>query len=201
MTKLTKNQRDQLIVVSIGAVAAMAALWFFVVAAQEKELAATNRKSADMRTKLSGAAEKLRQADKVSAALTNSLDVLAQREADFAPEHEPLYWMTEKLTKFVLPASDVHRYKSASILDIKAPEITDKGVITSFPYKWARFHIVGQGFYHDFGKFIADFENHFPYFRIENLDVSIPGVRENAETLSYNFDIVTPQVPAAPETK
>ena len=102
---------------------------------------------------------------------------------------------------FWSPGNDVHHYKTVSIADIKPPEITEKGVITAFPYKWAKFHITGEGHYHDFGKFIADFENAFPFFRIENLDISVPGLRKDPDMLSYSFDIVTPQVPAAAETK
>jgi hypothetical protein len=95
----------------------------------------------------------------------------------------------------------MHHYKTVAIADIKPPEISDKGVIAGFPYKWAKFHITGEGHYHDFGKFIADFENAFPFFRIENLDIGVPGLRKDVDMLSYSFDIVTPQVPAAAETK
>ena len=201
MIKLTKTQRDNLIGIGIGTVGAMAALWFFVVAAQNKELDATTRKIAEMKKKLSDASTVIREADQINAELARNLDILKTREGTFAPEHDPYSWMEETTAHFLLPAGDTHRYKSATITDIKTPEIGDKGVIGSFPYKWARFHITGQGYYHDFGKFISDFENHFVYFRIENLDISTPTIRDNPETLSYSFDIVSPQVSSAPDTK
>ena len=104
---------------------------------------------------------------------------------------------------FSLPANDLHRYGTVSITDYKALDPPDKEVIGNFPYKWAKFHIIGQGRYHDLGKYIADFENTFPYFRIENPDLSVPGIRQAQDTdmLSFNFDIVAPQAPGAAGTK
>ena len=201
MIKITKTQRDQLTVVAAGAVVVMAALWYFVVLAQGKELAATKANCVKMRTKLKDASAEVSRAERISLELTNSLERLKGREATFAPEHEPFSWMMEKMRNFQLPENEMHRYKTVSIADIKPPEITEKGVIAGFPYKWAKFHITGQGRYHDFGKFVADFENAFPYFRIEDLDISVPGVRQDQDMLAFNFDIVAPQVPSGAETK
>ena len=201
MIKLTKTQRDQLIAVALGAAAVIVCLWYLVVLAQNKQLAAANANCVKMRKVLKDASDKVRAADLVSAELARSQEALKQREAGFAPEHEPFSWMMEKMRNFQLPANELHRYKSVSIADIKPPEITDKGLIRGFPYKWAKFHITGEGYYHDFGKVIADFENAFPCFRIQDLDISVPGIRKDPDMLSYSFDIVTPQVPGAAETK
>jgi len=201
MIKLTKTQQEHLIAIAMGTVGVIALLWFFVVGAQNKELAITNKKIADIKGKLKDASTVIHQADQINAELNHNLEILKAREATFAPEHDPYSWMEETTAHFLLPPGDTHRYKSATITDIKTPEISDKGVIGSFPYKWARFHITGQGYYHDFGKFICDFENNFKYFRIENLEVYTPTIRENPETLSFNFDIVTPQVSSAPDAK
>jgi len=201
MIKLTKAQRDQLIAVAIGAVGVMAALWYFVVLAQGRELAATQASSVKMRTKLKDASAKVIQAENVSRELTNSLEKLKAREATFAPEHEPYSWMVGVMGHFYLPANDLHRYKTVSNIDFKPPEISDKGVIGGFPYKWAKFHITGQGRYHDLGKFIADFENAFPYFRIQDLDIGLPSVRQDPDMLAFSFDVVTPQVGSGAETK
>jgi Tfp pilus assembly protein PilO len=201
MIKLTKAQRDQLIAIGMGALAVMACLWYLVVLAQNKELAATNKKCKEMRAKLKDASDVVKAAEVVSLELTNRQDVLKGREVNFAPEHEPFSWMMEKMRTFQLPTNDLHRYKTVSIPDIKPPEVTTNGVIIAFPYKWAKFHITGEGHYHDFGKFIADFENTFRYFRIQDLDITVPGVRQDPDMLNYSFDIVTPQVSGAAEPK
>jgi len=203
MTKITKTQRDQLIVVAIVAVALMAALWSLVVAAQDKELAATKAYCIKARDKLKNASAEVNRAEKIGLELTNCMQQLNQREATFAPAREPYSWMVEVMGHFYLPPEEVHRYKSVSNIDFKPPEISEKGVIGNFPYKWARFHITGEGHYHDFGKFIANFENAFPYFSIQNLEISVPGIRQaqDPDMLAYSFDIVTPQMPSGAETK
>ena len=200
MIKITKTQRDQLIGVAAGAVAVMAALWYFVILAQGKELAVTQANCVKMRTKIKDASAEVSRAEKVSLELTNCLEKLKEREATFAPEHEPYSWMVGVMGHFYLPSNDLQRYRTVSNIDFKPPEISDKGIIGSFPYKWAKFHITGEGRYHDFGKFIADFENAFPYFRIQDLDISVPGIRSDPDMLAFSFDIVAPQVPST-ETK
>lgn len=203
MIKITKTQRDQLIAVAFAAVAAMAALWYFVVVAQGKELAATQASCVKMLTKLTDASAKVHRAEKIGLELTNCMQQLSQREATFAPAREPYSWMVDVMRRFYLPAEDVHRYKSVSNIDFKPPEISEKGIIGDFPYKWARFHVTGEGHYHDFGKFIANFENNFPYFTIQNLEISVPGLRQaqDPDMLAYSFDIVTPQMNSGAETK
>jgi len=201
MIKFSKSQREQLIAVAVGAVAVIACLWYAVVLAQNKQLKAAEANCVKMRNTLKVGYDKVRQADVVEAEMARNLEALKQREAGLAPEREPFSWMAEVLRNFWSPGNDIHHYKTVTIADIKPPEISDKGVITGFPYKWAKFHITGEGHYHDFGKFIADFENAFPFFRIENLEIGVPSLRKDPDMLAFNFDIVTPQVPSAAETK
>jgi hypothetical protein len=64
-----------------------------------------------------------------------------------------------------------------------------------FPYKAAAFNVRGSAYYHDLGQFLADFENSFPYARIQNLEiepgaVSASGTAET-EKLSFRLEIVT----------
>jgi hypothetical protein len=201
MSKLSKNQRDQLIAVAVGAAAVMACLWYVVVRAQGKELAKANTDCAKMMATISDASKKTRAGEATSLTLTNCLALLRQREVNFAPEHEPYYWMMETLRAFYMPGNSLHPYRTVTIGEVKPPEITDKGVIAGFPYKWARFHITGEGRYHDMGKFIADLENTFPYFRVQDIDVAVPGVRRDADMLAFSFDLVTPQMPIESDTK
>src|SRR5436190_21791239 len=45
------------------------------------------------------------------------------------------------------------------------------GMYAKFPYHAAVFHLRGTAHYHDFGRFVADFENAFPYMRIQNIEL------------------------------
>ena len=45
------------------------------------------------------------------------------------------------------------------------------GILPKFPYKAATFTLRGSAYFHDLGQFIADFENSFPYIRVQNLEL------------------------------
>jgi hypothetical protein len=80
---------------------------------------------------------------------------------------------------------------------------SDVGLLAKFPYRAAVFHVRGTAFFHDFGRFVADFENNFPYMRIQNIDLepATSSVANNAnansspddnrEKLSFKMEIVT----------
>src|SRR5205809_61414 len=62
--------------------------------------------------------------------------------------------------------------------------------------KQASYGIGGTAYFHDLGKFVADFENQYPYFRLVNLDI-FPEVgsgssdKEPRERLAFKMDIIT----------
>jgi len=64
--------------------------------------------------------------------------------------------------------------QTVSKIDFKQPEIAEKGVIADFPYKWAVFPHHRRGPLSMIGKFIADFENAFPFFSIRTLISPFP---------------------------
>ena len=64
-----------------------------------------------------------------------------------------------------------------------------------FPYKAAIFNVRGTAYYHDLGKFLADFENAFPYLRVQNLELepaanSSATTTGEAEKLAFKMEIV-----------
>ena len=71
---------------------------------------------------------------------------------------------------------------------------SEVGMFTKFPYRAAVFHVRGSAFYHDFGRFVADFENAFPYMRIQNIELDPNASSANAsnepEKLAFKMEIV-----------
>ena len=196
MNKLSKAQRDQLIGIAVGTVALMAVLWYFGVTAMQSELAATRRKSAEMRKKLHDAEALMRQEDEISGTLQSRTELLARREAGLAPDRDAYAWLINTMNGFI------QSRKGVSIDTYSQPEISNAGIIPKFPYRWATFHLKGTGYYHDFGRFFADFENAFPYFRIQNLNISAnSGAGMEAEKLSVTFDLVAPVASSGPDIK
>lgn len=187
MNKLSKAQRDQLIGIAVATVALMAALWYFGVMAKQNELKTTRQKSADMQQKLREAEALMRRGDEISEKLRNRSELLAKREAGLAPDRDAYAWLIDTMNGFV------QSHKGVNIDSYSQPEVSDLGVVPKFPYRWATFHLRGTGYYHECGKFLADFENAFPYFRVQNLNVTASaGAGMEAEKLGMTFDVVAP---------
>ncbi|MGO8700502.1 MAG: hypothetical protein ACLQVY_22665 [Limisphaerales bacterium] len=194
MNKLNKNQRDQILATAIAAPFLIALLWYFVVQAEQTQLQGTQKKAADIRAKLNRAEGIMRQSEEIADRLQAHNSSLTNREATLAPDRDAYAWIIQTIKPFILSR------KGVSIYSYSQPDVTDLGLISNFPYRWATFHLKGTGYYHDFGAFCADFENSFPYFYIQNLAVSAnsgPGIQP--EKLNFTFDVVTPMV--ASDTK
>jgi hypothetical protein len=103
-----------------------------------------------------------------------------------------------------------HRVK---LIDItREPEIGDIGVLPKFPYQAASFGVKLNARFHDFGAFLADFENAFPDMRVQNLEIEPesgmhtlgkePVVSEHhgraTENLAITMRVVTLIKPTAP---
>lgn len=195
MNKLTKTQQERLTLIIVGTVALMAALYYLMVIPNQKALVKTQRDISQRRDKLAQAAKVLKTASDIGNNYTNKLQQLHEREAGLAPDRDAYAWIINTINPFI------QSRKGVNIITFSEPTISDQGIIPHFPYRWATFHINAVGYYQDFGKFFADFENSFPYFRIQNLDISgNTGPAAEPEKLAFNFDIVTPVV-AVSDTK
>jgi len=87
---------------------------------------------------------------------------------------------------------NIRRFKQAykvEIPDIGHPTIGNVDMLPSFPYKQIEFSINGTAYYHDLGKFIADFENNFPHSRMVRLVIDTGG--DTPEKLAFKMEIMT----------
>jgi hypothetical protein len=73
------------------------------------------------------------------------------------------------------------------------PTIIPVGVLPDFPYKAADYKVDGAAHYHEFGRFLADFENSYPYMRIQNLNLfpDMSSTTDDHEKLIFQMEIVT----------
>jgi hypothetical protein len=193
VNKLTKEQRDQLMAIAIGTLGLMAALWWFGVKSMQQDLVVSRAKSAELQKKLHDAQTLMRSAEEIGETLTNRLEILNKREVELAPDREPYLWLIKMMNAFIQSRNvNIDSYGGP-------PDITDVGLIPKFPYRWATFHLRGSGYYHDLGKFFMDFESKYPYFRIQNLNVSVNvGAAMEAEKLSVTFDLIAPVTSSGP---
>jgi hypothetical protein len=84
--------------------------------------------------------------------------------------------------------------------EFEPPVVNDLNVPPRVPYKAATYTVTGIGAYQDFGKFLADFENHSPFQRLKSLtlEAASAGITEAATTglLSFRLEFVTLVKPA-----
>jgi hypothetical protein len=189
VNKLSKTQRDQIIGIAVGTPVVMLLLWYFAVQAEQTQLRGTEKKTADIRTKLSQAENIMRQGEEIADRLQARGAQLTNREANLAPDRDAYAWILQTINPFILSR------KGVSIYSVSQPDVSDLGLLSNFPYRWATFHLKGAGYYHDFGGFFADFENNFPYFYVQNVAIAAnsgPGIEP--EKLNFTFDVVTPMV-------
>jgi len=185
MKNLSADKRNRLILVIATTVMVLAALWFGLITWQEKHLTELADRKSEVQTRLDKVQQVVKNADLVDAELVESTKTLASLEENMT-SGEPYIWMHNKMKAF--RAS----YK-VEIPQITGPEVKEVNLLAKFPYKQAAFVVGGTAFYHDLGKFLADFENQFPLFRIVNLDVQQAPLQADMdkEKLSFKMDVIT----------
>lgn len=197
MNKLTKDQREKLIAIAMGTVMVMGLLWYFGVNGLQDSLVSLQKKSAKMQGTLSDGERWIRRETEIRDTLQSDSAQLSKREAGLAPDGDRAYaWLINTMNSFIQSRSGIN------IDTYSQPTFSETGILQKFPYKWVTFHLKGTGYYHDIGVFFRDFENSFPYFRIENpyfTANSGPGM--GAEKITVEFDLVAPVVSGGGDTK
>jgi hypothetical protein len=185
MKKLPKEKRDQLILTVLLIIGGAAGLWFGLISFQKAHLQrlAIRREAAEK--ELAKDKQMIKTADQIESVLGVMSKRLADSEEDMA-SGDLYLWLVKNIRTFKSP------YKSLDIPQLGQPEVKDMTLLPQFPYKQVSLTIGGTSYYHDLGKFIADFENQFPLFRVLNLEMepapSVTGV--DKEKLSFKMDVV-----------
>jgi Tfp pilus assembly protein PilO len=186
LKKLPKEKQKQLILVALITLGAISGLGFGLIKYQYAQLDKYAQKKAATVKKLSEMRKTIRNSSQVEAQLAEARAALAEQEADMASGD--LYsWMITTLRRFKAP------YKVEIPAFSPVGPTTDMNMLPNFPYKQAALTVGGTAYFHDFGRFLADFENQFPHVRVVNLSLDAnpaPGPEE-AEGLSFKMEIVT----------
>jgi Tfp pilus assembly protein PilO len=194
MKHLPKEKRDRLILVVLGTAACLAAVWYGLVNNQRKSLDNIGKQIVDQRMKVTSAerlvgsaAEVKKSADVMEAKLKIIEDGMASGD---------MYsWIIQTMTKFCAG-------RGVDIPQFSREVTAEVGILPKFPYRAAIFTVRGSAHFHDLGKLVADFENAFPYTRLQNLEIDPMGnsaaspvanlkTPADAEKLSFKMEIVT----------
>jgi len=184
--KLPKEKRNTLILVVVGTLVTVGALYCLVMSHQNENLVVLATKKSDIQANQRRILEAIRRAGAIDADLANAQKELAKAEADIASGD--LYsWVFNTFRQF----------KAAYKVNIPqfSPlgPVTEVNLIPQCAYKQACLSLAGTAHFHDFGRFVADLENQFPHIRVVNLslDLNPSPAAEDQETISFKLDLIT----------
>jgi hypothetical protein len=184
MNSLSKEKRNQLVLVVLLTGGVLAGLWFGLIRFQQARLDQLAQGKLVAAQKFDQVKEAIETADVVEAKLGEARQRLAKIESSMASGD--LYsWTIDTIRKFKLG----YKVEIPQFSQIDGPK--EMNMLAGFPYKQANMTITGTAFYTDLGKFVADFENQFPYMRVLNLSLEpVPSLAgADKERLAFRLEI------------
>lgn len=187
MKNLPKEKRDKLILIALATVAVAVGMWYGLIRAQKQKLASMAGKIVEQEQKVQSAHRLVSSAAELRAkgeAANARLQIIEQGMAS----GDMYSWIILTVNKF-------RANRRVEIPQFSREVATEVGVLPKFPYKAALFNVKGTAHYHDFGKFIAEFENAFPFLRVQNLEIEPAGETSangnaGSEKLSFRMEVV-----------
>lgn len=185
--KISKEKRNHLIILTVVTVAVIGALWYFLIGAQNARLNEISGKIEQAREKQRRMEMAVKSADRIQEDFDAASEKMSRLEKEIA-RGDYYSWMYNTIKDF----KTGYRVEIPQFSSVDKP--VDCSLIYKFPYKQISMTVSGSGFFHDLGKFVADFENNFPTMRLQNLEMS-PGGGGNfsdreREKLTFRMEII-----------
>lgn len=180
--KISKQKRNQLILVLLCTVVVLGLLWLNLIRPRNAVLSRTTAAEKAAAGKLESIQNAIKHAHAISAELAAETQTLSNAESDMASGD--LYsWTYNTIRLFKVPYH-------VDIPDIGHPDVETMDLLPDFPFKQVKFTVTGTAYYHDLGKFVADLENKFPHIRVVDLQMQPADVNGGSEKLSFKMDIL-----------
>lgn len=180
MKWLPREKRNPFIVVVVIAATLLALICFGLIGSQKATLISVANSRSVASQKLQLIENTIKNTDATQKDLNDATYALNRAEEDMA-SGDYYSWTVDTMSLF-------KRQYKVEIPEIGHPAVGDVDLLPAFPYKQIRFTINGRAYYHDLGKFVADFENTFPHARVVNL--VIDSAVGEGEKLSFRMDII-----------
>ena len=175
-----RNKRNQLFIAIAVILILIGGIGYGLIRPQYIKVKNIRKQTADTQAQYKTYKNVIQESDATSNELVSISSELASNEQDMATGD--IYAWT---------IDTIHHFKTnykVEVPEIGQPSVGDEDLLPRFPYKQLKFSLHGTGYYHDIGKFIADFENRYPHMRVVNLDIEPVGV--DSEKLSFRVEIV-----------
>jgi Tfp pilus assembly protein PilO len=185
---IPKGKYQQMLMLVMGTGAAAALVWFAFLNPTISSLKATTEQIAQWTDKLRTERQHLGLAEKFKNDVETATMKLQAIEEGM-PEGDLYRW----LIKILLPFQSRHDVEFSSF---EPPLVGDLNRWPNVPYKSSIFSVVGVGTYHNFGKFLADFENTYPYLTLRALELEPSGANsgssDDERNLRFKMEFITP---------
>jgi len=195
MKKISKEKRNQLALVTVMIALVATGLYMSLIRYQQTKLQILTLEKEKAAKKLNQISETSHTSGKIEAELASVTKELVNREEIMASDD-----------LYASLINTIRKFKMSYDVDIK--QFSSKGaasmnLVPRFPYQQFTVTILGSAHYHDLGKFIADFENHFRSSRILNLELTPDSSMDSSsqEKLAFRMDIVSLVRPDTSATK
>ncbi len=185
MNKLSKEKKMQLVLVTIATAGVITGLWMGLLSLQKNKIKDISGRIVSTQAQIDKVAKVLKNSAQVEESLKDSQVKLSAIE-DTMPSGDLYSWMVSTLRQFNVPGYRV------DLPQIGVPSVGEVRMFATFPYHQATISVGGTAYYWDFGKFLADFENRFPYMQVQNLNLE-PNFGANPderEKLAFRMNIV-----------
>jgi hypothetical protein len=192
MNKLSKAKRDQIILVGMGTLILLAGVVFGLIRPQYDATSEINSRIIAARDRLQSIEDTIKKADAVASQLADVSNSLAQAESDLA-SGDPAQWIYNTIRNF-------KEHYQVDIAVNSQLSVGELELLPRFPYKQLKVSVGGTAFYHDLGKFVADFENAFPHAQITGLSLDpAGGTGDNSDKLTFRMEIIALANPTGPQ--
>lgn len=169
MNKLSKDKQQRILLIALGTAALCGAIWFLVVGGQNSQILKLEDSIYTAQDKLNKAQIRTRRAAIIEEELRKLQQQIGEAEARMIPVEQlnGKKWIFDLLSNFI---KNRHNVIPTGLSN--DPIIGKQFLpLPKFPYSAAAYDVELRAYYHDFGKFLADFENSFPYISIHQIQI------------------------------
>ena len=183
--QLPKDKRNHLVLVALITATALGALGFGLIRFQYDNLKRIAAETTEAEKKLDQMKRGNQRAEQIEAELAEERRSLSLQEEGMATGNDTYSWVFDMIRRFTIS------YK-VEIPVVNQPVPGECTLLPRFPYKQASLSLSGTGYFHEIGRFIADFENQYPHIRVLSLTLDpVSGlISDDREKLEFKMDIV-----------
>lgn len=184
MAALTKEKKQQIGLVAVIGLAVLVAVWFLAVkplqgriGSLQSKMTETEKRQQDARRLVSQSEQRQRELEDIQARLAEIEGKMVSGDTNV--------WIRTLLIGFKAGGN----YAGVDIPNYSNAEEFKVGILPDFPYKSCIYRISGLAYYHDLGRFLADFENAYPHIRVLNVELIPVDSIQSASPEKLNFTI------------